>query len=87
MADVGGAVHREDIARRKKIIHHAEDAFLHLARVRGSADEHRAPHEVQENENFRVDSVALGIGFELGGGNDGEFRVVIAQFFRCGTNE
>src|SRR5689334_667966 len=87
MADVGGAVHGKHIARREKIVHHAENAFLHLARVRSSANQHGTPHEVQENENFRVDAVALGIGFEFGGGDHGELGAVIAQFFLSGTNE
>ena len=87
MADIGGAVHGEDIARGKKIVHHAEDAFLHLAGIGGSANEDGAPHEVQENEDFRVDTVALGIGFEFGGGDHGEFGAVIAQFFLSRTNE
>ena len=61
--------------------------LLHLARVRCSADQHRAAREVQQDEDLRRHSVALGIGLELGSRDDREFRMMILQFLRCRTQK
>ena len=51
--------------------------LLHFARVRSAADQHGAPGEVQQDEDFGVHAVAFGIGLELRCGDDGELRTMM----------
>ncbi len=86
-AHIGRAVHGKNVALRQQKIHDAEDRFLHLAGVLCAADQHDLAGEVNDDEDFRVGAVALGIGQKAGRAHDGELRLVCLQLLRCGTYE
>jgi hypothetical protein len=66
VADVRGAVHREDARERKPVVHQREDRLLDLARVERAADQHLLPRRVQDDERPRARPVRLRVGLEAG---------------------
>ena len=50
----GRAVHREDAALRREVVHHREDALLHLAGVFGAEDDQLAVLEAEVDARRRA---------------------------------
>jgi hypothetical protein len=73
-------VHRENIARGQKKIHHTKDRLFHLAGILGASDENDAAGEIRNNEGTRMGAVTLRHPLELGSGNHREFRLMASQF-------
>mmetsp|Transcript_10995 Transcript_10995/g.17951 ORF Transcript_10995/g.17951 Transcript_10995/m.17951 type:complete len:281 (+) Transcript_10995:623-1465(+) len=59
LADVGGAVHRHDALQRQPVMHHGEDALLHLAAIEGASDERLGLLQVEGHEHLAVETVLL----------------------------
>ncbi len=67
---------------REEEVEGREDRLLDLARVFGPADEHEAAREVEQDENVGAGAVALGVGLERAGVDDGEAARGIAREHR-----
>eukprot|EP00968_Pinguiococcus_pyrenoidosus_P005034 scaffold327_cov257-Pinguiococcus_pyrenoidosus.AAC.11 len=59
LALVGRAVHGHDALEREPVVHHGEDALLHLAAVVGPADDRDLLLEVEGHEHVAVQAVLL----------------------------
>ena len=92
LAQVGRAVHGEDIAGGQEKVHHAEDRLFHLPGIFCAPDQDDAAGEVRDDESARVGAIALRHSLEFGSGNHGKFRLMPGQFLRghrtnnCFTN-
>ena len=87
-AQVGRAVHGEDILGGKLEVQRGEDRLLDLAGVGGPPDQHHPLGEVGHDEGARSRAVAFGIGLEGWGVIDDEVGgepvlVVRGQVARC----
>jgi hypothetical protein len=65
-ADVGRAMHRQDVPQRQQVVQDREDRLLHLAGVTAAADEHEFLREIHRDHDVGVGAVALGIRLKLG---------------------
>ena len=64
LADVRGAVHRQDAFERQAVVHHREDRLLDLAGVEGSADQHLTLRRMQSDERAGAGAVGLRVGLD-----------------------
>ena len=88
LAFVGGAVHSSHAAQREEVVHHGEDALLHLAAVPGAADEGHALGEVEGHEDLAVQTHLLPVGVGgLAGVQHHEVGLEIGQFLLGGADE
>ncbi len=86
-ADIGGAVHGEDILHREEIVEHGEDGLLQLSRISSSSDENHPPAEVEDDEGSRPGAMPGRVGLKLGGVEDGVFGLEIGEFRGIGPDE
>ena len=70
LADVGGAVHREDALLGQHVVHHGEDALLDLAGILAARDDHDVILIVHQDGGLAAGAVALGDALEAGGRDD-----------------
>ena len=87
VADVGGAMHGEDVAVGQQIIHDAEDRLLHFAGVLGASNEDDVTGEVGEDECAGAGAISFRLGVKLGRGDHGEFGNVRSEFTLGGPDE
>ena len=86
-ADIGRAMHRQDVARRQHEVEIAEHRFLDLAGVSRAADQHKAAGEIDQDEGLRADAVELRHRMEIGRVQDREGRLEIRQLRRRRPDE
>ena len=87
LADVGGAVHREDVLLGHEVVHHGEDALLDFARIAAAGDDGHALFEVDDDGRFAVHAVAFGNALIAGARNHGEAGHERVQFFLVGADQ
>ena len=87
LADIGRAMHRHDPLGRQKVIYDGEDGFLHLARIRGAANQDDLAGEIDGDHGLRGAAMPLRIGGETGHVYDGEFRIKTFQLIRRGADQ
>jgi len=78
-ADIGRAMHRQHVARRQQEVEQAEDRFLDLAGIGGAADQCDLLGEIDEDEGFGIDPVALRRGLHLRRVQDSEAGAEIGE--------
>jgi hypothetical protein len=59
LADVGGAVHGHDSLAGQPVVHHGEDALLHLTSVEGAADDSQRVLHIEADKHLAVETVFL----------------------------
>ena len=78
-ADIRRAVHRHHAIGRQIVIERREHRFLHLAGIRGAADQDDAPAEVDRDDGLAAHAMAFRIGLERRQRQDGEIRHVVRK--------
>ena len=86
-ADVGGAVHREDVDFGQDIIHDREDALLDFARILRTGNQHDFLFIVDQDRRFAVSVVDFGDAFEARCRNDGEIGREVLELIGCRTDQ
>ena len=87
VADVRGAVHRDDAVERQPVVHEREDRLLDLAGVLGAADQHLAAGRVEEDEGRAAGAVGLGIGLDRGRVQDERLRLELLELLARRVDE
>src|SRR3954471_22427924 len=80
-------MHGQYALGRQPVIHDAESALLHLARVLRAADEDLLARQVDENDGLAAAAVPLRIGAERWRVDDREVGLKAGQLFGSGTDE
>ena len=89
LAHVGGTVHRQNALQGQLVVHHAEDALLHLAAVLRTHHQRQVVLQIEAHERLRVEALTLPVLVHqtLARVDHRELRLEVLQLLRRRAHE